>query len=273
MKIIFFGNYQNSVEVLKVLLRKSDLDICAVVTRPKYKTKEGRINRTPVDRYMIKLGQGNRVIRKNKCNDLETISYLNSLDVDLLICVSYSSMIPLDILKIPRFGSYNFHPSLLPRWRGPDPIRRAIYHGDKNIGVSVHSMNEDFDAGDIVLQKNINLELDDTLEKALNKVYHTSRYLASVLINSLYLNCLKFVPQNKKNVTYAHPLKEMEKLINPYKDPKLFYNLFRALYPFEYPIINTCDGQIVVKSCKFEKKIISDCLINIKTDNGFLCIC
>ena len=88
------------------------------------------------------------------------IDFLKKSNPDLGIVVSYGLIIPTKILKIPRFGFLNIHPSLLPRWRGAAPIQRAIMNGDKKTGVNIMKLDDGLDTGDIC--KKIVIEIKET---------------------------------------------------------------------------------------------------------------
>jgi len=83
-------------------------------------------------------------------------------DVDLVITIGYGSIIPINILKIPKYGFINLHFSLLPRWRGAAPVQRAIEAGDKVTGVTVFQLDAGMDTGPIYQSMQIPLEPDAT---------------------------------------------------------------------------------------------------------------
>lgn len=77
---------------------------------------------------------------------------LGALDADVAISAAFPLLIPADALDVPRFGIVNTHPSLLPRYRGPNPIAWTIRNGDAELGYSVHRMDADFDTGPLLAQ-------------------------------------------------------------------------------------------------------------------------
>lgn len=74
------------------------------------------------------------------------------LGADVAISAAFPMRIPADALGVPRLGVINTHPSLLPRYRGPNPIAWTIRNGDRELGYSVHRMDEDFDTGPLLGQ-------------------------------------------------------------------------------------------------------------------------
>ena len=87
---------------------------------------------------------------------------LSAYDVDLAICTGFPWLIPAEAIAVPRLGIVNGHPSLLPRYRGPFPVAWAVRNGEREIGLSYHVMDGQFDTGNLLAQKSIPLTDDDT---------------------------------------------------------------------------------------------------------------
>jgi methionyl-tRNA formyltransferase len=96
---------------------------------------------------------------------------------DLAICTGFPWLIPAEALTVPRFGIVNGHPSLLPRYRGPFPVAWAVRNGETEIGMSYHFMDTGFDTGNLLAQKRIPLNDDDTMESVWAKTADAAREL------------------------------------------------------------------------------------------------
>jgi methionyl-tRNA formyltransferase len=77
---------------------------------------------------------------------------LAALDADVAISAAFPVLIPADALDVPPLGTINTHPSLLPRYRGPNPIAWTVRNGDRELGYSIHRMDADFDTGPLLAQ-------------------------------------------------------------------------------------------------------------------------
>jgi methionyl-tRNA formyltransferase len=88
---------------------------------------------------------------------------LRAYEPDLAFCASFPVKIPDDALATPRLGVLNSHPALLPRYRGPNPFGWAIRNGDTSIGMTIHRMVSEYDAGPIYAQGSIPLATDEEL--------------------------------------------------------------------------------------------------------------
>ncbi len=85
-----------------------------------------------------------------------------ALNPDLAVVAAYGRLLPQAALDVPRFGCINVHASLLPRWRGADPISRAILAGDSETGITIMQMVLEMDAGDILHQATLPITEEDT---------------------------------------------------------------------------------------------------------------
>jgi methionyl-tRNA formyltransferase len=97
-------------------------------------------------------------------NVAQVTEVLRALDLDLGVCSGFSRKLPREALDAPRLGIVNAHPSLLPRWRGPNPFGWTFRADDEVIGYTFHVMDEDFDTGPILVQGATPLSDDDSVD-------------------------------------------------------------------------------------------------------------
>lgn len=107
---------------------------------------------------------------------------LAALDADVAISAAFPMLIPADALDVPRMGIINTHPSLLPRYRGPNPIAWTVRNGDRELGYSVHRMDADFDTGPLLAQGATPI---DDVEDSLELFERMFSLLGSLLPNAL----------------------------------------------------------------------------------------
>jgi methionyl-tRNA formyltransferase len=107
---------------------------------------------------------------------------LGAYEPDLLICLGFPWLIPPDALAVPRIGAVNMHPSLLPRYRGPNPIGWTYRNDDPEYGLTVHRMAETFDTGGILAQMTVPVDDDDHLSNLGQKF---EPYAAGLLARAL----------------------------------------------------------------------------------------
>lgn len=113
--------------------------------------------------------QGVSVKKIDNVNDTSFIREVKAKNLDVILSVAASQIFKEDILKVPKWGCINVHSAKLPKYRGMMPNFWAMYHGDKMAGITVHTMDKELDKGKIILQDEINILPDDTLDSLIKK--------------------------------------------------------------------------------------------------------
>jgi methionyl-tRNA formyltransferase len=160
LRIAFAGTPDFAVPALEGMI-SGGFQPLVVLTQPDRKAGRGRRLRVgPVKEFALQAGI--RVLQPERLSDAEIQTELQSLQLDLMIVVAYGLILPKTVLAIPKYGCWNIHASLLPRWRGAAPIQRAIEAGDKTSGVSIMQMAAGLDTGPVFLQADTELQPEDT---------------------------------------------------------------------------------------------------------------
>ena len=92
------------------------------------------------------------------------------MNLDFIVVIAYGLILPEEILNLPKFGCYNLHASILPRWRGAAPIQRSMIEGDEMTGVTIMKMNKGLDTGDIVSQDKIKINISESYTELETKL-------------------------------------------------------------------------------------------------------
>lgn len=148
----FFGTGDIAVGVLQELERAGFVPT-HIVTSPDRPAGRGRVLTPPAAKQWA-LERSVPVFQPEKL-DSDFLENMRMFFEELIIVADYGKIIPKSVLAIPKHGVLNVHPSLLPRLRGPSPIRSAILTGEKHTGVTIMQMDEEMDHGPIVAQKEV----------------------------------------------------------------------------------------------------------------------
>ncbi len=143
------------------------------------------------------------------------INELKQMQWDVFIVASYGKKLPKELLDIPLRGVVNVHPSLLPRLRGPSPIRSAILNDERETGVTIMLLDEELDHGPIIAQKKIEIASWPPRGRALDDqlAHEGGRLLATVL--PLWIESeIEAHPQNDDVATYCHAFKKEDGLLD-----------------------------------------------------------
>lgn len=152
-KAIFLGTPDCAAKSLEIFQAKSNgiIDIVAVVTQPPAPSgRNMKLTMSPV--HILANSYNISVLSPESAKDVEFLSKLEEMKPDLCITAAYGNFLPRRFLDIPKYGTINIHPSLLPKYRGAAPIQRCLENGDEETGVSVVFTVLKMDAGPIIRQ-------------------------------------------------------------------------------------------------------------------------
>jgi len=138
----------------------------------------------------------NRVYTVENFNGKQCETLLRSIGPDIIV-LGCSRIIRENIINIPKIGTLNAHPGLLPKYRGVQPLRWAIYNGD-GIGVTVHFVDKGVDTGPILMQRTVNIEENDNMGSLVGKCERLSgELMAEVLLKMREGQTITRIPQSK----------------------------------------------------------------------------
>ncbi len=247
-RIIFFGTSDFSARILESIA--AEHEVAEVITQPdKPVGRDHELTASHVAAVAGKLGLETRKPEKLKDNQ-KFDAHLRSLQPDLFIVAAYGKIIPAEFLKIPRLGSLNVHPSLLPKYRGPSPIQAALVNRERRTGVTIILMDEKMDHGPIVCQKSAFIktyEFYRTLEQRLCEI---SKKLLLKAINQAIKGKMRPKPQNENKATYCRLLSREDGKIDWSMEVEDIFSRFRAY--LGWPEIWTIfEGKrLIIKSCE-----------------------
>jgi len=235
-KIVFFGSDENSAKLLAELIQ-ADYNIELVVTKTNKKTGRSR-KQNPVKKIAE---QSNlKIAEKDRLNDLESIKIIKNTQANLAILLSYGTMIPPEILDSFPLGIINIHPSLLPQYRGPSPVQTTLLNGDRETGVSIMLLSKKMDAGPIIVQGKINIELKDNHETLNNKLFSLGNRLLLGNLQKYINQKIQVHSQDSSQATYAQMIEKKDGLIDWNNSAEEINNKIRAFYnwPGAYTYFN-----------------------------------
>ena len=155
---------------------------------------------------------------------------LLKLNPDIILVGSWSERITKEIYDIPKIASINAHPSLLPKYRGPNPYFWVIRNQEQTTGVSFHLIDRDYDTGAILAQEEIKIYPSDTGKTLKDRTVLTARGVVCELLKDLSEDIIIPLTQSDdKSTYYSHPC-DLELDFTKSADEN--YALIRAIYPW-----------------------------------------
>ena len=230
MKIIFMGTPDFAAASLEALI-DSRHEIQAVVTQPdKPKGRKGEL--TPSSVKVIAKREGIKVYQPLKVRDEEFVKTLRAYNPDVMVVVAFGQIIPLSILKMPKYGCVNIHGSLLPKYRGAAPIQWAVLDGEKETGITTILMDEGIDTGDILLKKTIKIDADETSGSLFDKLMALGAKTILETLDELEKGSLTPTKQEESPTAYAKMLTKAMGLIDFTKSAKELDCFVRGMDPW-----------------------------------------
>ena len=230
MRIIFAGTPDFALPSLRAAAQRNE--VVAVYTQPDRPAGRGRgLTASPVKREAI--ARGIPVLQPESLKGELMQDVLRQLAPDLMVVVAYGLILPRKVLAIPRFGCWNVHASLLPRWRGAAPIQRAIEAGDAETGVCLMQMEAGLDTGPVLLSQSTPIHAEETGGQLHDRLAELG---AQVLGDGLGLLRAGVSPtprpQPEAGVTYAHKLEKEEARLDWSQSADLLARKVRAFEPW-----------------------------------------
>lgn len=155
-----------------------------------------------------------RSFRNPKELKSKTIQELKNLNPDLFVVASFGKIFSENFLAIPKRGTLNIHPSLLPKYRGPTPVQTAILNGDKKTGVTIIKLDEEVDHGPILVQEEIEIRENETSESLLKKTFELGAEILPSAVSKYIKEQIKVTAQNDSEATYTQHLSKKSGFIN-----------------------------------------------------------
>ena len=230
MKIIFMGTPDFAASALEKIVEAGH-EITLVVTQPdKPKGRSGELQVSDVKACALK--HGFPVFQPERIKLPENVAYLKNYEADIYVVAAFGQILSQEILDIPKFGCVNIHASLLPKYRGAAPIQQAIIDGEKKTGVTIMQMAAGMDTGDILLQREIPIDDNETGGGLFDKLSELGAELIAEALPKIERGELTPVPQDEKLATKCGKLSKNMGKIDFNKNAITIRNLIRGLNPW-----------------------------------------
>ena len=280
ISIVYFGTPDIGLKSLEHFYNSDKFEVLAVVTQPDKPSGRGqKLVPSPIKKFAaehnIKVFQP-KSIRKEP----DIIEELKNLKPDFFVTFAFGQILSQEVLDIPKFETINLHVSLLPKYRGANPIQRAIINGDTMTGICTMITELGLDCGDICLKDTIQINENMNCVELFDICSIRSPELLERTLIGLKDGSIHPVKQSEEGVCFADKLKKEECEINWQKSAKEIHNLVRGVYKcpgafFKYQdkIIKVMETELLnedIAGAAGEFVRISKQGIDVKTGNGIL---
>jgi methionyl-tRNA formyltransferase len=231
MRLVFCGTPQFAIPTLQQLLTAGHA-IELVVTQPdRVRGRDQAPSPPPVK--LLAMEAGLPVVQPEKIkNNPELRARLEAIHPDAIIVVAYGRIIPEWMLNLPQWGNINLHASLLPKYRGAAPIQWAIANGERVTGATTMRLDQGLDTGDILLQRWLPIEPDQTAEQVFPVLAASGAGLMLETLAGLEAGTIQPIPQDNAGASLAPILERENALMDFARSAGEIYNRWRGFQPW-----------------------------------------
>ena len=226
--------------ILEALVARRD-PVVGVVCQPDRARGRGLAVSAPAVKQLAER-HGLPLLQPERVRDPAFQDALRALAPDLIVVAAYGRILPRAVLELPPHGCINVHASLLPRHRGAAPIARAILAGDTVTGVTIMAMNEEMDAGDMLLRRETPILADDTGGSLGERLARIGAEAIGAAIDGLQAGTLRPTPQPTSGITFAPRIEATDGRLDWTRDATALERQVRALAPAP-AAFTTLDGR------------------------------
>ncbi len=250
IKIVFFATPNIALKSFDFFIKSPDYEVLALVTQ---KAKPQNRGKKIVEREITKMAKENNIVvfEPDKISkEPEIIERLKLMQPDFFVTFAFGQILSQEVIDIPKFATINLHASLLPEYRGANPIASAIIEGKKETGITTMKTVLELDAGDICLQEKIEIAPEMNVVELMEKISELSPNILDKTLKGLFQGTLKTTAQDNSKATFTKKLQKEEKEINWQNSAQKLHDKIRGMY-----MINTnhaCFKGRVVKVLKTE---------------------
>ncbi|ALO38472.1 methionyl-tRNA formyltransferase [Alcaligenes faecalis] len=237
MRIVFAGTPDFARIALEALLAQG-FDVPLVMTQPDRPAGRGmKLSPSPVKQAAVNANipvlqpHSLRLDGKYPEEAAQARQTLLDLQPDLMVVAAYGLILPKWTLELPRYGCFNIHASLLPRWRGAAPIQRAIQAGDAATGITIMQMDEGLDTGDMLVRSELVIRDDHSAATLHDDLAQLGAQALLEALQQVRDGTLQATPQPEEGVTYAEKLSKAESVLDLSQPAKELERRIRAFDP------------------------------------------
>ena len=251
INVVYMATPDIAVKSLQKLFEDDNFNVQAVVTQPdRPKGRGNKLTPPPVKVFAVENNipcfQTERISR-----DEELLKKLEDLKPDFFVTFAFGQILSQRVLDIPKIATVNLHASLLPKYRGANPIQRCIFNGDEKTGITTMLTVLELDAGDICETKEISISENMTDIELKDVICNDSPELICSTLQGLFEKTLVPVKQNPDGVTIAKKFVKQDGLIDWNKSASCIHNQIRSMvdFPTAYTFFNGKMLKLIESRC------------------------
>lgn len=267
LRIVFMGTPDFAVGILDTIYQ-NNYEIIGVITAPDKPAGRGqKVSTSAVKDYAV--SKNLRLLQPTNLKSEDFLAELKSLNANLHVVVAFR-MLPEVVWKMPKFGTFNLHASLLPEYRGAAPINWAIINGETKTGVTTFFIDDKIDTGAMILSKETTIGANESAGELHDRLMQLG---SEAVIETLHLieegKATTTLQTEHPEVKTAYKLNKDNCKIDWTQSGKTIFNLIRGLSPYPAAWTYIKDGEnewnVKIYAASFEEKEQTDAIGSVTT--------
>jgi methionyl-tRNA formyltransferase len=230
LDLVFFGSPAGATLALRAVIAREHRVIAAYTQPDRAAGRSGAPVPTP---FRAAAEQAGIPVRTPKSlRDAAAQKELAGFKADAFIVVAYGKLLPPDVLRLPRLGTLNIHPSLLPKYRGPSPVQQAVLDGVPQTGVTVMLLDEGMDTGPVLAQESVRLRGDETAGALTGRLFEMGAELLAETLDRWVAGEVRPRPQAHAEATVTKLLSREDGEVDWLQPAERIARMVRAYDPW-----------------------------------------
>jgi len=242
MNIVYLGSGEFGVPCLDAL-KASSHNLCLLATQPANPAGRGRKPQpTPVAQWAA--AQGVSLVETENVNAPEVVQRIAACRPEVIVVIAFGQKIGKEVVALPAKGAINVHASLLPKYRGAAPINWAIIRGETHTGVSIITLADKIDAGDILAQAQTEIGPQETAGQLHDRLAQSGAPLLLLeTLAALAAGAAMYTKQDDAEATFAPKLRKSDGFLDFHEPAEVLARKIRGLTPWPGAAARFTSGQ------------------------------
>jgi methionyl-tRNA formyltransferase len=230
MKIVYCGCGRFGIDSLNAI-KASNHQLLHVITHPEKQAGRGKkLRANDIEQWAAQNNIPFTAIEDANCQ--QGVELLKKLNPDLLVVIAFGQKICPDVISIPAKGAINVHGSLLPKYRGAAPINWAIINGETETGITIITLAQKMDAGEMLVQAKLKIADDDSFTVVHDALAKIAAPVLIETIDKIEAGTAVYTKQDNTKATAAPKLKKADGILDFNQSAKMIHNKIRGLWPW-----------------------------------------
>jgi methionyl-tRNA formyltransferase len=251
MRIVYLGSGSFGVPSLNAI-NASGHEICFIATQPAARAGRGRVPKpTAISTWAQKWNHP--FLETPDVNQSHIIEEIKRHEPELLVVIAFGQKLGKEVISTATYGAINVHASLLPKLRGAAPINWAIVNGESETGISIITLAEKMDAGEVLAQKSVKIRIGETAGELHDRLAEESGEVLLSTIDDIEQGKAIYTPQDHSKATLAAKLKKKDGRLNFGMPADVLERRIRGFWPWP----EACANYVNAKTGKCKRVILA----------------